>query len=75
MIQELMRRIRDIQNDVLGLTEIIPEGTVGRSAVVLAFESLRLSWYMMRNDSVGVSEKMSYVTAAYHAVVKESKSS
>ena len=49
----------------------IPDGTTGRKAITLAWESLRLAWYMYREDGVGISEKRYYVKLAFERLMEE----
>ena len=71
MMKDLMRRVQEAQNMALDTAQLIPEGTYGRQAVLLAFEALRLGWYMMRGDRVGIAEKKYYVQLAYARLMEE----
>lgn len=71
MINQLLSQIQTAQNNTLNLLQLIPSGTPGRTAVVLAWEALRLSWYILRADRVGVAEKAHYVKLAYDALTAE----
>lgn len=70
-MNQLLNRIEDAQNLALQIAQLLPGGVYGRSAVVLAYESLRLAWYMGTRDRVGVAEKSVYVRIAYERLAKE----
>ena len=65
------QHIQDAQNRVGTLMGAVPEGTEGRRAIILAWESLRLAWYMYREDGVGISEKRHYVQLAFDRLMEE----
>ena len=65
------QHIQRMQNDVHSLLMAVPDGTTGRKAITLAWESLRLAWYMYREDGVGISEKKYYVRLAFDRLMEE----
>lgn len=70
-MNKLADLIQGIQNQILGLAQIIPEGISGRNAVLLSFESMRLAWYMVKGDRVGIAEKSGSVRIAYGRLLDE----
>lgn len=73
MIEDLLRRIQAAQNMGLEVAQLVPDGMYGKAAINLGWEALRLGWYMLRNDRVGVAEKQRYVQMAYNALMEELK--
>ena len=67
----IAKHIQEMQNRVGTLLGAVPEGTDGRRAILLAWESLRLAWYMYREDGVGISEKKYYVRLAFDRLMEE----
>ncbi len=73
MINELMHRVQEDQRRVYDLARLIPDGVYGKKAINLAWEALRLGWYMMRDDRIGIFEKTQFVEWAFNALMKELK--
>ncbi len=73
MIEQLLRQIQAAQNLALDTAILTPDGTYGKAALNLGWEALRLGWYMIRGDRVGISEKTHYVKLAYDRLMEELK--
>ncbi|MCB0099008.1 MAG: hypothetical protein KDE46_24915 [Caldilineaceae bacterium] len=69
--EQLLNQITQAQNRTLDTLKLIPMDTPGRSAVALAWEALRLGWYMLKEDRVGISEKTQYVQRSYAKLMRE----
>ena len=66
-MDDLMRKTQSMQHEILDLMNVV-DGHDSRDAMQLAYESLRLSWYMLRGDSVGINEKAGFVKDAYDSL-------
>lgn len=73
MVEDLLKRIQAAQDMALEVARLVPDGMYGKTAINLGWEALRLGWYMLRNDRVGIAEKQRYVQMAYDALVEELK--
>jgi hypothetical protein len=71
MIQQLLGKIQAAQNLALDTAILTPDGTYGKAALNLGWEALRLGWYMVKGDRVGISEKTYYVKLAYKTLMEE----
>ena len=68
---EVINRIQQIQRDILDLASFFPNGLneEGLEAVKLSREAMRLSLYMLKNDAIGVREKLLFVESAYKELI------
>lgn len=67
----MMGQVQSMQNEIYSFMRVIPNGTFGRTAIVLAWESMRLGWYMMRGNTVGIHEKSEFVKLIYEQLMDD----
>ena len=66
-MNELLNQIQQKQREILDLMDVT-DGHAAREALNLAYQSLRLSWYMLRGDNIGIAEKTQFVNLAHESL-------